>query len=60
VTEHQQKLINHWTKYLPMHFHYITQSIREHFDRAPHDKEVIKPLLDPVWLSVKQSLKENT
>jgi hypothetical protein len=60
MTPHQQRLLDHWTQYLPMHFDYLTKSIKAHFEKAPHDKEVLKPLLDPVWLSLKKSLKENT
>lgn len=54
MTPHQQHLFEHWTKYLPMHFDYITAAIRSHFEKCPYDREVLKPLLDPEWLRIKQ------
>lgn len=50
---HQQKLLNHWLKYMPVHPEYIAYAIRYHFHAAPWDAEVLRPILADEWKRIK-------
>jgi hypothetical protein len=49
MTPIQQKLLDHWIKYAPLHKQYIEDAVRRHFEAAPWDREVLRPILLQHW-----------
>lgn len=59
MTELQQKMIDHWIRWMPIHPEQVVHSIREYFDNCPWDKEVMKPILDEAWRELRRKNASN-
>lgn len=54
LTEFQRELVDHWIKYMPIHYDHIMHAIRCHFEAAPWDVDAMKPWLDAAWTKLKK------
>lgn len=59
MTELQQRLIDHWVKYMPIAPEQIAHSIREYFEMCPFDRDVMKPALEKAWKQMKEKNASN-
>lgn len=56
MTQQQSLLLAHWIKHMPIQPAYIADAIKRHFQCAPWDEAVLKPIVAAEWLRL-QSLK---